>query len=619
MVAWDVYPPLHTLRNGCVVGSLVKMKKQEGCVLRQMMWMLLFSPWMIQPGDSQAGTCPCDRLMMAKTQVPLPDDTIGASRSGNINCCVAHFLGYPDRSASVLWSFKGENFPWSQEISTFRKHPCYPETLETNGALPTDMGNYTCTVTSSNGTIVTKTMQLDIEDNTDYREAPMGSLMSSDTLATLGANVSFTCEAFVGSSPGAFNPSVVWTKFFPNGSVHTWAKVLPNVKLRTFSDKKGMLTSQLTIRGVKAVHFGSYNCSITNSYGALKRNVKLTEGVPPTHVIMEQYKAAVVATVAVVAVMVVALCVWCRCRLQMALYWRHRTSRVKDGYQYDVFVVHGESASCWVWSVLLPALEDTCGYTCFLPQRDMCGGDQVAESMLGAISRCRRVVVVVSPCLLASPWAVWATYSGIHAALTSPVRILALLLQEVTIQANSPEKNTLIGILKVVRKVRVPVVCGWQPADGEESRLDDAVAIRLEGKDPHRELKLDIPENKVEVTWSNSPKSQRLSNMITGSNAASREDLEADKDKKTEVGGTVIYTEGDFGLQDPGSPCSVTPFILAPCRRTRAASFTVCQSLCRCMQVVCVGDREQQFWQTVRLRLGPPSLRNLDTTASYRA
>lgn len=44
-------------------------------------------------------------------------------------------------------------------------------------------------------------------------------------------------------------------------------------------------------------------------------------------------------------------------------------------HQYDVFLVHGNSVYRWVWSVLLPTLEDTFGYTCFLPQRDMCGGD----------------------------------------------------------------------------------------------------------------------------------------------------------------------------------------------------------------------------------------------------
>ena len=53
----------------------------------------------------------------------------------------------------------------------------------------------------------------------------------------------------------------------------------------------------------------------------------------------------------------------------------------------------------------------------------------VAESILESLEKCRRVVVVMTPCLLDSPWATWATYSGIQTALTSRARILALVLK----------------------------------------------------------------------------------------------------------------------------------------------------------------------------------------------
>lgn len=54
---------------------------------------------------------------------------------------------------------------------------------------------------------------------------------------------------------------------------------------------------------------------------------------------------------------------------------------------------------------------------------------EVAESVLEVLSRCRRVVLVVTPCLLDSSWATWSAYSGIQAALTTPARILAIVLQ----------------------------------------------------------------------------------------------------------------------------------------------------------------------------------------------
>lgn len=123
----------------------------------------------------------------------------------------------------------------------------------------------------------------------------------------------------------------------------------------------------------------------------------------------------------------------------------------------------------------------------------------------------------------------------------------------------------MLEILKVVRKVRVPEGYGWHLADEPQGQLPGS-GIKLKNMDTNQpQLKLTIPEIKLETAWSNSPKNQRLSNMITGSNTASREDLDVDhKDQKTNVEGPTVFTEEEQWMQDPGSPCSITPFILPP-------------------------------------------------------
>ncbi|XP_071540090.1 X-linked interleukin-1 receptor accessory protein-like 2 [Panulirus ornatus] len=555
--------------------------------------------------------CPCELEFQSKGKRAFPADSIKITKSGKINCCVVRFLGYRDPNATVVWKFKGVEYPWPQKVNTFEKHFCGMETLETRSASQEDQGEYTCTVISSNGTSVTKTMSLTVFPNVDYREKPSLLKVSGHSYALVGRNASFFCKAFVGLSPD-LPPSISWRKLLPNGNPETFANRLPKVTT-TVSITNGHISGQLVFNEVEKAHFGNYCCLIQNIYGVTQGNFALIEGLTPSEKWMENLKIIVVAEVVILVVLLLALYVWCRCGLLLRLYYSHSIvgGSVKEGFQQDVFVVHGDSASCWVWTVLLPMLEDTCGYTCFLPQRDMCGGEQVAESILAAISRCRRVLVVVTPCLLESAWASWAMCSGIHAVLTSQARMLALVLERETLHGTSQQGEDLLGILKVVKQIPVPAVCGLQLVQAQEDYMLVSAAVRLEKETQPSELKLDIPKIKIDNALSNSPKSQRLSNMISGSNTASRENLEADN-KKTEAGGPIIFTEEDFGQQDPGSPCSFTPFIMPSCQRTRDAGAQVSawQSLCRCIRLVFGGDIEQVFWQTVRYRLGPPSLRS---------
>ena len=131
-------------------------------------------------------------------------------------------------------------------------------------------------------------------------------------------------------------------------------------------------------------------------------------------------------------------------------------------------------------------------------------------------------------------------------------------------KSDSLDSNPFLSVLKVVKKIKLPEefereLCEqcppYQPSD-----------IPMQEENHQKtDLKLIIPETKVRNSSSNSlSKSQRLSNMISGSNAASREDLEGGKNKPIEVSPPVVFTFEDHGPQDPGSPNSVTPFIFSP-------------------------------------------------------
>lgn len=66
-------------------------------------------------------------------------------------------------------------------------------------------------------------------DNSKHREAPQGPKTSPDVVAKVGANVSFSCEAYVGlNSTDSYDARVSWTKYSFNNSVD-FADKLPNV------------------------------------------------------------------------------------------------------------------------------------------------------------------------------------------------------------------------------------------------------------------------------------------------------------------------------------------------------------------------------------------------------
>lgn len=145
------------------------------------------------------------------------------------------------------------------------------------------------------------------------------------------------------------------------------------------------------------------------------------------------------------------------------------------------------------------------------------------------------------------------------------------VLQENDFVSDPLEKNPLLNVLRVVRKIRVPEELVWDAWEGVAPLHSPSVPVKetdvhmteLKTDLQKNALKLTIPENNLSTSMSNSPRSQRLSNMITGSNAASKEDL-GFEDKKTEVSGSVMFTGKDHELPDPGSPNSVTPFIIPP-------------------------------------------------------
>lgn len=574
--------------------------------------------------------CPCATLPQEELSRRQVVEEVRSTRKHELHCCPHSLLGFPahhyhNASFNITWTFNGKDYYQGWGKNSFKVKYCDLETLESRAVREGDAGLYTCTVTASNGTSVHRNISICVNINEDIHQLPTKARFPQNTKILQGESVSFPCSAYVGrlSCLRQENHSIAWTKELTNGS---WIPVdqLPDTKTLTSENEDGKIWSNLDIQSVQRVHFGRYRCTVSNQHGDLYLNVTLVEGVTDmVHQRMVYQAVLLVIMMAVIAFLLVGAYAWPPCRMTIALYYSKKTSHGSppEGFQQDVFVVHGDSASCWVWTVLLPMLEDTCGYTCFLPQRDMCGGELMIEAMLKAVAKSRWVVVVMTPCLLGNPWAAWAIHQAMNAALKKRARILALVLKEPRIEEGIPDTSGILKILSLVKKIRVPLSCGWRedefiqdPPPSKSLKKAKKVTIKATQSTKRLDSSLVAPGggDRTFRSRSRSPKSQRVSNMISAINAVSRENLDTAKNKKKKPGDPVTFTEEEFELLDQGSPCSVTSFISHSRRKngdvhTQASARQ--SSYCCCLKIPCIGNEEEMFWQTVRFHLGLPAFR----------
>ncbi|XP_063609170.1 uncharacterized protein LOC134783283, partial [Penaeus indicus] len=325
--------------------------------------------------------CPCAKQPVEVTSRPYVEEEIISARHHELLCCPEALLGPLHDGFKITWAFKGKELHLneSRDYCSFKTHPvCGLETLQTDSSLPTDEGNYTCTITTSDGIVATRTFSLCVTVSEIRREAPVESYVSPPQLALPRQEARFSCQALVGlGGCGRFlKHNITWYKVGEDGS-KTLADRLPSIETTKMMQKRGMVKHELSISRVESVHYGSYMCVVSNQYGSLVLNSTLLNGVPSVVMLAGHYRAAVVVMTMAGIMLVVILLFWFRCRMMVALYYREKTfvPDPEDKHKYDLFVIHGDSASKWVWRVFVPSLETTLGYSCFLPDRNMAGGE----------------------------------------------------------------------------------------------------------------------------------------------------------------------------------------------------------------------------------------------------
>ncbi|KAM6174052.1 single Ig IL-1-related receptor [Erethizon dorsatum] len=337
---------------------------------------------------------------------------------------------------------------------------------------------------------------------------------------SLGSAVALNCTAWVASGPHCPPPSVQWLKDgLPLGNISryhedSWVKT-------KFSEV--LVSSVLCINVTKAEDYGTFICSVHNVSSS---SFILQKAGLAGHV------AAVLAALLVLLVLLLAGLLYVKCRLNVLLWYQdtHGEVEMNDGKLYDAFVSYSDCPEDrkFVNFILKPQLERRRGYKLFLDHRDLLPRAEPSADLLVNLSRCRRLIVVLSDAFLGRAWCSHSFREGL-------CRLLELTRRPIFITFEGPRRDPAHPALCLLRQHRhLVTLLLWRPGSAMLS------------SDFWKELQLALPR-KVQYRQTEGDPQTHLQDdndpmLIVRGHAAEGRSLERELDPDP---------EGDLGVRGP--------------------------------------------------------------------
>ncbi|NWU71550.1 SIGIR protein, partial [Pterocles burchelli] len=159
-----------------------------------------------------------------------------------------------------------------------------------------------------------------------------------------------------------------------------------------------LLASVLQLNLTQDADFGVFACWVSNATATFTLRRVVAAGHVP----------AVLAALLVLVVLVLLAGLYVRCRLSILLWYRNRYGEleINDGKLYDAYVSHASAPDDrkFVHFIVKPQLENRYGYKLFLDEQTILPNSEPSADLLMNVSRCRRLVVVLSIAYLEQDW-----------------------------------------------------------------------------------------------------------------------------------------------------------------------------------------------------------------------
>ncbi|XP_064921786.1 single Ig IL-1-related receptor isoform X1 [Columba livia] len=159
-----------------------------------------------------------------------------------------------------------------------------------------------------------------------------------------------------------------------------------------------LLASVLQLNLTQDSDFGVFACWVSNATATFTLRREEVAG----HV------SAVLAALLVLALLVLLAGLYVRCRLTLRLWYRNRYGELElnDGKLYDAYVSHAGAPDDrkFVHFIMKPQLENRYGYKLFLDEQTILPNAEPSADLIMNVSRCRRLIVVLSVAYLQQDW-----------------------------------------------------------------------------------------------------------------------------------------------------------------------------------------------------------------------
>ncbi|KAF4531387.1 hypothetical protein B566_EDAN009628 [Ephemera danica] len=305
-------------------------------------------------------------------------------------CCVDGF-------DSITWTREDEPL----EDSSFSVLKNDQQLLVSKYTRLFDTGNYTCNASNATHTL-THRVRLRVFAIAEYTGSPLPTFPPTDQWAEIGESALFRCSAFLGSGTKRQerNSELYWIR--SNNSFEFAERENHSISWEeNYTTGGQILSSYLNISEVDDQDFGEYICVANNGEGyPLHMSAHLHRGVDPKTKIRNSYTVAI-AMFVVSALMTFAITItYLSRRTQIHLFFKDRFAPLEDPQgvmRYDVFICYNSSDSSeLVCGWLVPRLEQNYGYSCFVFERDLDGGDWMPDVFAARIRESRRFLLVLS-------------------------------------------------------------------------------------------------------------------------------------------------------------------------------------------------------------------------------
>ncbi|NWW90863.1 SIGIR protein, partial [Rhynochetos jubatus] len=204
----------------------------------------------------------------------------------------------------------------------------------------------------------------------------------------------------------ALNCTVRWAAAEPCEPVPAWTKDGQRLGSESSQDtawfaqnaSERLLATILRLNLTHDADFGVFACWVSNATATFTLRPVETAGHVP----------AVVAALLVLAFLVLLAGLYVRCRLSVLLWYRDRYGELEmnDGKLYDAYVSHATAPDDrkFVHFIVKPQLENRYGYKLFLDEQTILPNAEPSADLIMNVSRCRRLIVVLSVAYLEQDW-----------------------------------------------------------------------------------------------------------------------------------------------------------------------------------------------------------------------